>query len=331
MANVLFSKMTQEKFQTITPDNGTFYRVTTASGQDFYLGSQKLNNASDIADAIAALSAEGGAIKEINDTLAIIQGDENTDESIKKQIKTAVDLINAEIEKAKDDIKKNTDAITILNSDETTEGSVAKQVADAVAAIITDAPEAYDTLKEISDWISSHTNDASAMNTQITANKNDIANLVKLVGTLPEGLDAEIDTIVKYIDSKVSGVDFSDAIAAAKEEAINTVVGTDSDTKDSNTVKGAKKYADHTVTGLDADVTSAAVEAGKGIQVQVVETDGKVSSVAVTGNYDNAYDAKGAAAEVLGTAEDTKDDVTLYGIKAAVDEVATGLVWNEIE
>lgn len=67
----------------------------------------------------------------------------------------------------------------------------------------------------------------------------------------------------------------------------------------------AKKYTDDTIAGLDADVTSAAVEAGKGIQVQVVEVDGKVTSVAVTGNYNEAYDAKGAAAQAL---EDAKSD-----------------------
>lgn len=107
--------------------------------------------------------------------------------------------------------------INILNG--TGDGSVDKKVADAVASIVADAPAAYDTLKEISDWISTHTEDASAMNSSIQTNKTDIANLAKLVGTLPEGEDAA--TIVAYIDKKVGAVDFSSAIATAKSEAIS--------------------------------------------------------------------------------------------------------------
>lgn len=64
---------------------------------------------------------------------------------------------------------------------------------------------------------------------------------------------------------------------------------------DKTNLAAAKSYTDTSIQGLDADVSSAAVEAGKGIKVQVVETDGKVTSVAVSGDYSNTYDAKGAA------------------------------------
>ena len=96
-------------------------------------------------------------------------------------------------------IKANSDAITVLNG--SGEGSVSKQVADAVASIVADAPEAYDTLKEISDWISSHADDAAAMNSQISTNKTDIASLKALVGTIPEGATAT--DIVNYIKELV--------------------------------------------------------------------------------------------------------------------------------
>lgn len=46
-----------------------------------------------------------------------------------------------------------------------------KATSEAVAKIVANAPESLDTLEEISDWISSHADDASAMNTQISANK----------------------------------------------------------------------------------------------------------------------------------------------------------------
>lgn len=43
------------------------------------------------------------------------------------------------------------------------------------------------------------------------------------------------------------------------------------------------------------------------------------------------FDVNGAANAVLGTEGDAADKVTVYGVKAAVDAVASGLVWNEIE
>lgn len=168
------------------------------------------------------------AVKAIADKL---DGEDTVEGSVKAQIKalktelegqiTASEYNDTEIKKS---IKGNTDAIGILNG--TGDGSVDKKVADAVASIVANAPAAYDTLKEISDWISSHTEDASAMNSSIQTNKTDIANLAKLVGTLPEGEDST--TIVAYIDKKVGSVDFTTAIATAKNDAISE----------------AKKYAD---------------------------------------------------------------------------------------
>lgn len=110
-------------------------------------------------------------------------------------------------------VKANEDAITVLNGDETKEGSVKKQVADAVAQIVADAPEAYDTLKEISDWISNHASDAATMNSQITTNKNDIAALEALVGTLPEGITAT--TVVGYIQEAIAGLKIGEYAKAA--------------------------------------------------------------------------------------------------------------------
>lgn len=168
------------------------------------------------------------AVKAIADKL---DGEDTVEGSVKAQIKalktelegqiTASEYNDTEIKKS---IKANTDAIGVLNG--TGDGSVDKKVADAVASIVANAPAAYDTLKEISDWISSHTEDASAMNSSIQTNKTDIANLAKLVGTLPEGEDSA--TIVAYIDKTIGSVDFTTAIATAKNDAISE----------------AKKYAD---------------------------------------------------------------------------------------
>lgn len=164
------------------------------------------------------------AIKTVKDVVDKLDGEDTIEGSVKAQLKalkteiegqiTASEYDDTEVKKS---IKANTDAIGILNG--TGDGSVDKKVADAVASIVADAPAAYDTLKEISDWISTHESGASAMNSSIQTNKTDIANLAKLVGTLPEGEDSA--TIVAYIDKKVGAIDFSSTIATAKSEAIS--------------------------------------------------------------------------------------------------------------
>ena len=62
---------------------------------------------------------------------------------------------------------------TLIGSDS---GKSARTIAsEEVAKIVADADESFDTLKEIADWISTHSESASAMNSQISANKNAIA------------------------------------------------------------------------------------------------------------------------------------------------------------
>lgn len=194
-----------------------FYKVEEPIGEDVL-------PAYSITIPETDLTEVNKAIKAVKDVVDKLDGEDTVEGSVKAQIKalkteiegkiTASEYNDTEIKKS---IKANTDAIGILNG--TGDGSVDKKVADAVASIVADAPAAYDTLKEISDWISTHTEDASAMNSSIQTNKTDIANLAKLVGTLPEGEDAA--TIVAYIDKKVGAVDFSSAIATAKSEAIS--------------------------------------------------------------------------------------------------------------
>lgn len=188
-------------------------------------------------------------LKNINDALDKLNGDENTQDSVRALIKAVKAELETKIKSAtyddstiKADVKANTTAIATLNGNAQTEGSVAKQVADAVAKIIA---EAYDTLQEIATWISTHEGSASAMNQSIQTNKTDIANLVKLVGSLPEG--SESKTIVEYIDSKVAGVDFTSAIATAKQEAISaaaTDAKTKADTAETNAKNAVKELAD---------------------------------------------------------------------------------------
>lgn len=170
--------------------------------------------------------------------------------------KIAVDIQSEKYDdtELKGKVLKNETVITTLNGEG--EGSIKKQIHDAVAKIVSEAPEAYDTLKEISDWISSHVGDASSMNSQINANKTDIASLRALIGALPEG--AESSTIVTYIEEAInlSETDIASAIAEAKSEAISTA-SSDATSKSNQSLADAKTYSDNAVKALqDGQVAS---------------------------------------------------------------------------
>lgn len=119
----------------------------------------------------------------------------------------------------KADVAANKAAINTLNG--TGDGSVKKAVSDAVASIVADAPEAYDTLKEISDWISSHTSDAAGMNSQIKTNKESIAALKTLIGTLPNTATSKdiVSYIAEYVSKALADSDLSQYAKAADLEA----------------------------------------------------------------------------------------------------------------
>lgn len=222
-------------------------------------------------------------LKNINDALDKLNGDENTEDSVRALIKSVKAELEVKIKSAtyddskiKADVKANTTAIATLNGNAQTEGSVAKQVADAVAKIVAEAPKAYDTLKEIATWISTHENDASAMNQTIQTNKTDIANLVKLVGSLPEG--SESKTIIEYINSKVASVDFTTAIATAKQEAINvaaTDAKTKADTAETNAKNAVKELAGGQVkTNTDnIEALRDRVESLEGVTIVSISAD----------------------------------------------------------
>ena len=86
-------------------------------------------------------------------------------------------------------------------------GQITAEVTAKIAEIVANAPENLDTLKEIADWISTHANDASAMNTQINTNKNDIAALqTSVAGKAPEyHIHDNLYYRKSKIDEKLSG------------------------------------------------------------------------------------------------------------------------------
>lgn len=109
---------------------------------------------------------------------------------------------------------------------------------------------------------------------------------------------------VKGTDVAVTGLGSAAYTASSDYDAAGSAA-----TAESN----ANSYTDAEIQKLDADVSSAAVEAGKGIKVQVVETNGKVTSVAVSGDYSETYDAKGSASDAEANAKSYTDAALTWG------------------
>lgn len=117
---------------------------------------------------------------------------------------TEITALKAEDTSLGNRVTANETAITTLNG--TGEGSVSKTVVDEIAKVVASAPEDFDTLKEISDWISSHSTDAAAMNSRITANETAIAALEAGTVTVDAALSASSENPVqnKVVSSAIT-------------------------------------------------------------------------------------------------------------------------------
>lgn len=213
-------------------------------------------------------------------------------------------------------IKANTDAIAVLNGDATVEGSVAKEVKDAINefATATTDNQTYDTFAELVNYISNHGGEAAEMGAAIDAleekvGEKSVATQISEAFTTANldqyATDAELATLTETVNGKAaqSDLDTAEGKIEVLEGKVSTLEGKVDVTKVSEAIATAKgeatQHADDAIAALDATVNSADVEEGKGIKITVVETDGKLTSATVSGNYDNKYDAKGAAAQAL--------------------------------
>ena len=211
-------------------------------------------------------------------------------------------------------------AITTLNAGVDTAGSVDKKVSDAISNIVNNAPAAFDTLKEIADWIG--TGDVAS--TTAATMLGDIDSLKTKVGndrvtdtehpensTDPTGLYARIESVENELDSLSGG-------AGSISTQIDNKIGL---LDSSVTLTGTTASQPANVTrSTSIDVLGS---------VTISETDGKIDAEAagksakVVLQADAAGAAAQAYADLLGTNADTKDTVTLYGVKAYVDDAVS--------
>ena len=85
--------------------------------------------------------------------------------------------------------------ITLNGSNTAPTKSISTMISEGIAKVVANAPASFDTLKEIADWISTHQNDASAMNTAINNNTTNITNLTTEVNTNTTNISANANQI----------------------------------------------------------------------------------------------------------------------------------------
>lgn len=270
------------------------------SDMDTLKGAKKYadEKAAAVQTEVDALEAKVGTVPESKTVVQMIE-----------EAQEAATYDDTEI-KAK--VQANTNAIGVLNGEATVEGSVKKTVADEIAKVIADAPESFDTLKEISDWISSHSDDAAAMNSAITA----LQGILDGIGDTESGEKA---TVVAYVTDAIAALNIGDYATAAQLTALAGRVTT----LEGATHTHANKALLDTYTQTEANLADAvakkhvhanATELGKiadgdKAKWDAMEQNAKDYADGLASNYD----AAGSAAGALADAKEYTDTALTWG------------------
>lgn len=241
-----------------------------------------------------------GAVKTNTDAIAKLNGADTVEGSVAKAVKDAKTELEGKITESVYDDSALSGRVTAVEGDITTlkgtgEGSVKKQIDDAFNDFATKVSDddVVNTYKELIDYAAAHKGEAATMAGDISKNAEAIKTLENYVGKLPEGTDAA--TVIDYINKKVGAVDFTDAIAKAKQEAIDAAA-TDATTKAGTAETNAKTYAD----GLAVNYATA--EQGKKADAAVQEADLTDLKADVAANKTGVADLKKSLADGGATA-----------------------------
>lgn len=253
--------------------------------------------------------AVGGAqlVKTEDGKISWVKPDTTTVEGLSTAIESLKTVVGDDKGGLVKQVSDNKAAIDTLNGDKTVSGSVAYQIAQIVAG----ADESFDTLKEIADWITTHKTDATTMNSQINANKDDISALKTKVGDT--SVADQINAALKDGDSNKYALSADLDTANGKITSLQELVGeTKVETQISTAldsalkVDGTEKYAlaSHTheianVTGLqgvlDGKAPASDVEALQsdvdGLKAKAHEHANKTVLDGITEDKVNSWDA----------------------------------------
>lgn len=202
--------------------------LVTAGGEPNVLNGVKVNGtaltiAEKMVDILVATGSENGTISVNNANIAVagLQALAYKAKVSEADLDTALKAV-LDAKATQSDLNSVSAKVTTLIGEDA-DKSVRSISAEEVAKIVSGADTAYDTLKEISDWIASHGTDAASMNSQISTNKSDIANLTALIGNLPES--ATSTTVVDYIAEAIGALGIGDyAKTTEVTSAINSAL-----------------------------------------------------------------------------------------------------------
>ena len=194
--------------------------LEVVGGQANVLEGVKVNGtaltiAEKMVDILVATGSENGTISVNNANIAVaglqaLAFKAQVSESDLDAALTAVlaaKATGADLEALKGRVTTTEGTIAKLDGDASTEGSVKYLLAQEFAAL-TGNDTAIKSLQALVDWVDEHAVDALEMSNQVTTNKNDIAGLTALVGTLPEG--ATSTTVVAYIAEAIAALGIGD-------------------------------------------------------------------------------------------------------------------------
>ena len=319
--------MAEQKFLSLT-GLGTYDEqikkvITDGDADTLQKAKEYAENLGDQYDAAGTAQTKveelaNGQVKTNKEAIEKLNGEVTVEGSVKKQIADAKTELEQKITDSQYDdsalagrVSANETAIEKLNG--TGEGSVKKQVDDAINDFATKVSDdnVVNTFKELVDYCATHSAEAATMAGDISKNKEQITALEKLIGTLPEGTDAK--TVIDYINAKVEAVDFSGAIATAKQEAI-TAAATDAKTKADTAESNAKSYAD----GLSKNYATA--DQGTKADTALQKAD------IVSGTANGTIAVKGEDVAVKGLGGAAFKDASAFEVAGAAKALADGQV-----
>ena len=264
-------------------ESGLANRLATVEG-DYLKASDKTELNKAINDE---QSRAEGAESALDTRIDVIEGEGNG--SIKKALADAKDYTDTQINgltSTKTGDGKNVDvtvaqkngvitAVTVSEFDIASADVLAKVKGD-VDNFFKDADftsSAKDTLKELQEYINSDASGATAMQTAIANNKAAIEAEVIRAKSAEQANTTAIATLKG--DASTTG---SVAYAVATE----TTRAQGEELRLNNAITAETKAREAAITALDATVGGTAVAEGKHVAVQVVEENGKLTSLTVT-------------------------------------------------
>lgn len=141
----------------------------------------------------------GSEVPSVADLQAALNTLQSTHQTDVAKLKSVIaDILGGSEETS---LKELADAIAKLNGDDNVDGSIKKQVKDAINAVVDGAPETFDTLKEIADWISSDESGTAELISEVTANKQAIADNKQAIADNKAALDKDIKDLADHVVS----------------------------------------------------------------------------------------------------------------------------------